>query len=104
MNYTATVAEKKTIIVRDALHDTLEVLELPERVIQLSLRYSHLVATTPTQCYIYSASNWNTPTIFDLKDGSIILLLLCEKFVSEPKLNNIHILHNMHVNILGISY
>ncbi|KAK9727581.1 WD domain, G-beta repeat [Popillia japonica] len=79
MNYTATVAEKKTIIVRDALHDTLEVLELPERVIQLSLRYSHLVATTPTQCYIYSASNWNTPTIFDLKDGSIILLLLCEK-------------------------
>ncbi|KAI4465027.1 outer segment 5 [Holotrichia oblita] len=66
MNYTATVTERKTIIVRDALHDTLEVLELPERVIQLSLRYSHLVLTTPTQCYIYSASGqiqsfqWNT--------------------------------------------
>lgn len=79
MNYSATITEKKTVHVRNTLNDTLEVLELPERVIQLSLRYSHLVLTTPTQCYIYSSSNWNTPTIFDLKDGSIILLLLAEK-------------------------
>lgn len=83
MNYSATVTERKTITVRDSINDALEILELPERVIQLALRYSHIVLTTPSQCYIYSASNWNTPTIFDLKDGSVILLLLCERFVKD---------------------
>lgn len=81
MNFTASVTERKIVTVRNVADDTLEQLELPERVIQLALKYTHLVATTPTQCYIYSTNNWNTPAIFDLKDGSVILLLLAEKFV-----------------------
>lgn len=80
MNYTATVAERKVVTVRDVTNDTFEHLELPERIIQLALRYSHLVVTTPSQCYIYNTNNWNTPAIFDLKDGSVILLLLSEKY------------------------
>ncbi|XP_017775258.1 PREDICTED: intraflagellar transport protein 80 homolog [Nicrophorus vespilloides] len=78
-NYTATVSERKTVTVHDVTTDTKEYLDVPERVIQLSMRYSHLVLTTPKQCYIYNSSNWNTPTIFDLKDGSVILLLQSEK-------------------------
>lgn len=79
LNHTAVVTERKTIVVQDISNEASEVLELPERVIQLVLKYSHLVVTTPTQCYIYNTNNWNTPNIFDLKDGSVILLLLCEK-------------------------
>ncbi|KAF5282730.1 hypothetical protein FQR65_LT02727 [Abscondita terminalis] len=79
LNYTAVVKEKKTIVVQNISDDTSELLELPERVIQIALKYMHLVVTTPTQCYIYNSSNWSTPNIFDLKDGSVILLLLSEK-------------------------
>lgn len=82
MNFTATVTERKTITVRNVTDDTFEHLELAERVIQLAMKYLHLVVTTPTQCYIYNTNNWNTPGIFDLKDGSVILLLLSEKLIS----------------------
>lgn len=78
-NLTATVVERKMVVVQDVLNDIIENLELPERVILMALRYSHLVLTTPSQCYIYSTSNWNTPTIFDLKDGLVTFMLLCEK-------------------------
>lgn len=79
VNFTASVSERKVVTVRNVLDETKEQLELPERVIQLALRYDHLVVTTPTQCYIYKTNNWNTPAIFDLKDGSVIILLLSEK-------------------------
>ncbi|KAJ8980063.1 hypothetical protein NQ317_012903 [Molorchus minor] len=79
MNFTALVSERKLVTVRNVLDETVEQLELPERVIQLALRYNHLVVTTPAQCYIYNTSNWNTPAIFELKDGSVIMMLLCEK-------------------------
>ncbi|XP_023311105.1 intraflagellar transport protein 80 homolog [Anoplophora glabripennis] len=78
-NFTASVSERKVVTVRNVLDETKEHLELPERIIQLALRYDHLVITTPTQCYIYNTNNWNTPAIFDLKDGSVIILLLSEK-------------------------
>lgn len=78
-NYVATVTERKTITVLDISNDAVESLELAERVIQMALKYSNLVATTPSQCYIYSNTNWNTPNVFDLKDGYVILLMLSQK-------------------------
>ncbi|EFA04099.2 intraflagellar transport protein 80 homolog [Tribolium castaneum] len=90
-NFTASVTERKVVTVRNVVDDTFEQLELPERVIQLALKYTHLVATTPTQCYIYSTNNWNTPAIFDLKDGSVILLLLAEKHMLLVEKNTIGI-------------
>ncbi|KAJ8916293.1 hypothetical protein NQ315_016434 [Exocentrus adspersus] len=80
-NFTASLSERKMVTVHNIQDETEEHLELPERIIQLALRYGHLVVTTPTQCYIYSTSNWNTPAIFDLKDGSVNVLLLCEKHI-----------------------
>lgn len=79
LNYKATITEKKTIVVKDLLNDTSDVLELSERAIHMCLRYSHLVVTTPSECYIYNTNNWNTPTIFELKDGSVTVLQMCEK-------------------------
>lgn len=78
-NYTATITDRKGITVHDISNETREYLDLPERVIQMAMRYNHLVVTTPTQCYIYNTSNWNTPIIFDLKEGSLNLLMLCER-------------------------
>ena len=37
-----------------------------------------MVATT-SQCYVYTTKNWNTPIIFDLKEGSVSLLLQANK-------------------------
>ena len=41
---------------------------------QASLSHGHLVVATTSQCYVYTTKNWNTPTIFDLKDGSVSLI------------------------------
>ena len=48
---------------------------------QVSLDYLHLVVVTATQCYVYSTQNWNTPVIFDLKEGSVTLVLQTRKWV-----------------------
>lgn len=78
-NYLAKVTEKRTITIEDMSNETKENLEFPARVIQMMLRYSYLVVTTPSQCYIYNVNNWNTPTIFDIKERSLILLMLCDR-------------------------
>ena len=40
----------------------------------MSLSHGHLVVATTSQCYVYTTKNWNTPTIFDLKEGSVSLV------------------------------
>ena len=42
---------------------------------QVSLSHGHLVVVTTSQCYVYTTRNWNTPTIFDLKEGSVSLVV-----------------------------
>ena len=41
---------------------------------QVSLSHGHLVVATTSQCYVYTTKNWNTPIIFDLKEGSVSLI------------------------------
>ncbi|XP_067950088.1 intraflagellar transport protein 80 homolog isoform X1 [Watersipora subatra] len=77
--FEVTVADQKTVTVRNVTNDSKEKLEFRDRVIKASLGYKHLVVTTPSQCYVYSVTNWNTPTIFDLKEGSVSMIALCEK-------------------------
>ena len=33
-----------------------------------------MVATT-SQCYVYTTKNWNTPVIFDLRNGAVTLIV-----------------------------
>ncbi|KAH0624120.1 hypothetical protein JD844_007514 [Phrynosoma platyrhinos] len=56
--------------VRNVLNDAVDLLEFRDRVIKASLNYGHLVVSTSLQCYIFSIKNWNTPLIFDLKEGT----------------------------------
>ena len=55
-------------------NDAWEKLEFRDRIIQASLGHGFLVVATTSQCYVYTTKNWNTPTIFDLKDGSVSLI------------------------------
>ncbi|XP_015608210.1 intraflagellar transport protein 80 homolog [Cephus cinctus] len=78
-NYEATLVRRKTIEVREVGSDRHETLEISDRVVQLEFGFDHLVVITPTQCHVYSTNNWNTPAIFDLKNGSVSAVILAEK-------------------------
>ncbi|TPX35764.1 hypothetical protein SmJEL517_g02004 [Synchytrium microbalum] len=74
-HYEVTQLDKK-IRVHDVLNGFDEVLDFRDRVVKLSLGFGHLVAATPTQCYIYSDKNWNTPAVFDLaSQGRVVCIV-----------------------------
>ncbi|XP_064159238.1 intraflagellar transport protein 80 homolog [Anguilla rostrata] len=78
-NFEITLTKRRTMQVRNVLNDAVDVLEFRDRVIKASLSHDHLVVTTSLQCYVYSTQNWNTPLIFDLKEGSVSLILQAER-------------------------
>ncbi|XP_023711172.2 intraflagellar transport protein 80 homolog isoform X2 [Cryptotermes secundus] len=78
-NYEVTVTGRKSISVQNVSNDAWEKLEFPDRIIKVSLGYNHLVVVTSSQCHIYTTKNWNTPVIFDLREGSVCMLLLAER-------------------------
>lgn len=85
-NYEATLVRRKTIQVREVGSEGVETLEISDRVVQLEFGFGHLVVITPTQCHVYSVTNWNTPAIFELKNGSISAVLLAEKYETHETL------------------
>ncbi|KAJ8388659.1 hypothetical protein AAFF_G00130680 [Aldrovandia affinis] len=78
-SFEVTLTKRRTMQVRNVVNDAVDVLEFRDRVIKASLSHGHLVVTTSLQCYVYSAKNWNTPLIFDLKEGSVSLILQAER-------------------------
>lgn len=76
---------RKSVTVKDVMTEARDKLEFPERVIQLALGYRHLIVVTATQCYIYSAANFNTPIITELREGSVTLVLLADRLVITTK-------------------
>ncbi|XP_034024184.1 intraflagellar transport protein 80 homolog [Thalassophryne amazonica] len=78
-NFKITLTKRRTMQVRNVINDAVDVLEFKDRVIKASLAYGHLVVITSLQCYVYNCSNWNTPLIFDLKVGTVSLILQAEK-------------------------
>ena len=84
-------------------------IDFRDRVVKMSMDFGHLVACTTTQIYIYNKKNWNTPTICDVKSGTVSLLLQADKvfciadnvnglqvfsyegrLVSKPKFDGMH--------------
>lgn len=78
-NFGITLIKRRTMEVRNVLNDAVDLLEFRDRVIKASLNYGHLVVSTSLQCYIFSIKNWNTPLIFDLKEGTVNLILQAER-------------------------
>uniref|UniRef100_A0A2K6FTH6 Intraflagellar transport protein 80 homolog n=1 Tax=Propithecus coquereli TaxID=379532 RepID=A0A2K6FTH6_PROCO len=82
-NFQVTLTKRRTMQVRNVLNDAVDLLEFRDRVIKASLNYAHLVVSTSLQCYVFSTKNWNTPLIFDLKEGTVSLILQAEIFLFE---------------------
>ncbi|XP_063162567.1 intraflagellar transport protein 80 homolog isoform X3 [Candoia aspera] len=78
-NFGITLTKRRTMEVRNVLNDAVDLLEFRDRVIKASLNFGHLVVSTSLQCYIFSVKNWNTPLIFDLKEGTVSLILQAER-------------------------
>lgn len=78
-NVVITLTKRRSMQVRNVLNDAVDLLEFRDRVIKASLAHGQLVVTTSLQCYVYSSENWNTPLIFDLKEGTVSLILQAEK-------------------------
>ncbi|XP_056139215.1 intraflagellar transport protein 80 homolog [Lampris incognitus] len=78
-NFVITLIKRRTMQVRNVVNDAVDLLEFKDRVIKASLAHGYLVVTTSLQCYIYNSRNWNTPLIFDLKEGTVSLILQAEK-------------------------
>ncbi|KAK3095326.1 hypothetical protein FSP39_013242, partial [Pinctada imbricata] len=78
-NFEAVVASSKQVHVRNVANDVTEKLDFRDRIIKVSLCHNHLVVATSLQCYIYNTKNWNTPMIFDLKEGNISMILQAER-------------------------
>ncbi|XP_055502337.1 intraflagellar transport protein 80 homolog [Leucoraja erinacea] len=78
-NFEITLTKRRSMQVRNVLNDALDVLEFRDRVIKASLSQGHLVVVTTLQCYVYSTKNWNTPLVFDLKEGTVSLILQTQR-------------------------
>ncbi|KAL7303838.1 hypothetical protein TKK_0003962 [Trichogramma kaykai] len=78
-NYEATLIKRKAIRIQELGTDIDETLDIGDRVVQMEFGFEHLVAVTPSQCHVYSVKNWNTPIIFELKNGSVSAVVLSNK-------------------------
>ncbi|XP_075058171.1 intraflagellar transport protein 80 homolog [Mixophyes fleayi] len=78
-NFEVTLIKRRAMQVRNVINDAVDLLEFRDRVIKATLKYGHLVVSTSLQCYVFSTKNWNTPLIFDLKEGTVSLILQCER-------------------------
>ncbi|XP_064614881.1 intraflagellar transport protein 80 homolog [Liolophura sinensis] len=78
-NFEVTLAGNKRILARNVMNNAEEKLDFRDRVIKTSLSFGHLIVATSAQCYVYSVRNWNTPMIFDLREGNVTLILQAEK-------------------------
>ncbi|KAM4770065.1 intraflagellar transport protein 80 homolog isoform 1-T1 [Cyanocitta cristata] len=78
-NFEITLIKRRTMKVHNVINDAVDLLEFRDRVIKASLNYGYLVVSTSLQCYVFSTKNWNTPLIFDLKEGTVSLILQAER-------------------------
>ncbi|GBP81979.1 Intraflagellar transport protein 80 homolog [Eumeta japonica] len=90
-NYACAQTARKVIAIRNILNDQSDLLDYPDRVIQVALGFGYMVVATVKQCFIHKLSSWNTPVTCDLKEGTISMILISESAASAiaPILTNI---------------
>ncbi|VDL94630.1 unnamed protein product [Schistocephalus solidus] len=71
----ATVRDERLITTFNVDDGAVEKLEFRDRIVKMSVGYGHLIVITTLQCYIYSVKNFNTPSITELKDNNVLLIL-----------------------------
>ncbi|PAV78488.1 hypothetical protein WR25_09547 isoform B [Diploscapter pachys] len=72
--------QRNIVEVRDISSEVArEKLETKDRITRISILYDYLVVITTSQMYIYSSKNWNTPSIVELQDKSVSMIVQCDK-------------------------
>lgn len=99
-NYSCTQTGRKVIFIKDILTDQSDELDFPDRVIQIALEFNHLVVATIKQCFIHKLNSWNTPVTFDLKEGTISMILLAERCVIFHCFNKYYPIHQVITTIM----
>ncbi len=89
----AVLDEDNKITVNDCLHEMNEDLDFRERVVNMSMKHSHLVVCTTTQCYVYNVMNWSSPFVFDVKD-TIYLIVQGAKYFALIDASQNFIIYN----------
>jgi len=75
-NLEASIDENNTISVRSVADDSVEELDHRDRVVDMALGPSgHLVVTTSSQCFVYTANAWSNPHVEDLKEPAHLILM-----------------------------
>lgn len=77
---------RKVIRLKDTALDQEEKLEFSERVICFSSHYEHLLVTTSSHCHIYHVNQLNTPLSFELKEGSVLMIVQTARYVLDELL------------------
>lgn len=75
-NLKAKTIGRQTIQLQDLIGQTMDTLDFPDRIINWSLGYGHLVVATTSQVHVYNEKYTNTPlSVIDGRyDVSIIIL------------------------------
>jgi intraflagellar transport protein 80 len=73
------ISDTRQIKVRNCENDAKDDLDLKDRIVKTSVGFGYLIAITPNQCYIYSVKTFNTPSITELKESCVTLIVQAEK-------------------------
>ena len=83
--------EDNKIHVIDVIHEITEELEFKDRVINFSLGFGHLIATTTSQCFIYNVQNWQSPSRMDIREAAGLIVLGAKHFSLVDIINGIQV-------------
>lgn len=70
----AVLDSENRISINDCLHEMNDDLDFRERVVNMGMKHNHLIVCTTSQCYVYSAMNWSSPFVFDIKDVVFLIV------------------------------
>ncbi|CAJ1021859.1 WD domain, G-beta repeat, putative [Leishmania lindenbergi] len=79
--YSVTLLDSRRLTVQDVVKDTVQEIELADKVIKVELGCGYLVVCTTTQCCCYSMDRLNAPVQFDLRDPVISIILGLRQFL-----------------------
>ena len=73
-NIEISLDEMNKINVVDCLNEMNDELDFKDRVVQMSLKHSHLIVATTSQVFIYNTTNWTSPFVIEVKEPISLII------------------------------
>ncbi|KAH8859384.1 Intraflagellar transport protein 80 like [Schistosoma japonicum] len=97
--FEACVTDERTIVLQNVRNESMERLEFRDRVSKISFGFNYFITVTSTQCYVYNIKNFNTPTIFDLKECNVTHIFQCQKYFALADGSSVYV-YNYDVRLV----